>query len=209
MIRPANEATISFYGVQTKALIDSGSQVTTVSEDFYNSLDPTPPDAEIGELVLKGPDGRSLRYLRCIVVTVETPFLPGEELEALALVVPTTNYHSEVPIIVGTNVIREVDGLCDDDADIPTEWKNAFVSLYNGFVGSVRSTNKTSITLQPMEVKTVSGFVRKRKEAESAITEQVDNTSTKIGVCSRVVAVNKAGRNARVPVKIFICRQRF
>lgn len=53
-----------------------------------------------------------------------------------------------------------------------------------------------------MEVKTVSGFVRKQKEAESAITEQADRASSKIGVCRRVVAVNKAGRNARVPVKI-------
>ena len=54
-----------------------------------------------------------------------------------------------------------------------------------------------------MEVRTVSGFVRKQKEAESAITEQAENASSKIGVCPRVVAVNKAGRNARVPVKLF------
>ena len=54
-----------------------------------------------------------------------------------------------------------------------------------------------------MEVRTISGFVRKQKEAESAITEQAENVSSKIGVCPRVVAVNKAGRNARVPVKVF------
>ena len=54
-----------------------------------------------------------------------------------------------------------------------------------------------------MEVKTVSDLVRKQKETKSAITEQADTASSKIGVCPRVVAVSKDGRNARVPVKIF------
>ena len=199
----ANESAITFCGVETKALLYSGSQVTTVSEHFYDSLNPQPPTAEIEELVLKGPDGRSIPYLKCIVVTIAAGFLPDKEVDALALVVPTTVYHAEVPIVIGTNVIREYDILCDSDDDVPPEWKTAFVSLQSGFLGSVRSTNKTSITLQPMEVKTVSGFVRKQKEAESAITEQDERASSKIGVCPRVVAVNKAGRNARVPVKIF------
>ena len=115
---------------------------------------------------------------------------------------PTTAYHAQVPIIIGTNVIRVYDNICEHDDDVPPEWKVAFVAFPSGFVGSVRSNNKTSITLQPMEVRTVSGFVRKQKEAEYAITEQTENASSKIGVCPRVVAVNKAGMNARVPVKV-------
>ena len=189
--------------VEAKAFLDSGSQVTTVSENVYNSLNPRPPTAGIEDLVLKGPDGRSIPYRECIVVTVSASFLPDKEVDALALVVPITAYHAEVPIVIGTNIIREYDTMCDSDDDVPPEWKVAFVALQIGFVGSVRSTNKTSITLQPMEVKTVSGFVRKQKETESAITEQADTASSKIGVCPRVVAVNKAGRNARVPIKIF------
>ena len=203
LIGKANESTISFCGVEAKALLDSGSQVTTVSEEFYNSLDPRPPTADSEEIDLKGPDGRSIPYIQCIEVTVGASFLPGQEIETLALVVPTTAYHAQVPIIIGTNVIRVYDNICKHDDDVPPEWKVAFVALHSGFVGSVRSTNKTSITLQPMEVRTVSGFVRKQKEAESAITEQAENASSKKGVCPRVVAVNKAGRNARVPVKVF------
>ena len=203
LIGKANESTISFCGVEAKALLDSGSQVTTVSEEFYNSLDPRPPTADSEEIDLKGPDGRSIPYIQCIEVTVGASFLPGQEIETLALVVPTTAYHAQVPIIIGTNVIRVYDNICEHDDDVRPEWKVAFVALHSGFVGSVRSTNNTSITLQPMEVRTVSGFVRKQKEAESAITEQTENASSKIGVCPRVVAVNKAGRNARVPVKVF------
>ena len=115
----------------------------------------------------------------------------------------STEYHAEVPIVIGTNVIREYETICHNKGNVPPEWKTAFVSLQSGYVGSVRSTNKTFITLQPMEVNMVSGFVRKSKEVESAITEQADNAASKIGVCPRVIAVNKVGRHARVPVKIF------
>ena len=209
LIGKANESTISFCGVEAKALLDSGSQVTTVSEEFYNSLDPRSPTADSEEIDLKCPDGRSIPYIQCIEVTVGASFLPGQEIETLALVVNTTAYHAQVPIIIGTNVIRVYDNICEHDDDVPLEWKVAFLALHSGFVGSVRSTNKTSITLQPMEVRTVSGFVRKEKEAESAITEQTENASSKIGVCPRVVAVNKAGRNARVPVNSLTCQPRY
>ena len=124
--------------------------------------------------MLKGPGGR---YLECIVVTVSASFLPHKEVDALALVVPTTAYDAEVPTV-----------MCDSDDDMPPEWKVAFFfALESGYVGSVRSTNKTSITLQPVEVKAVSGFARKQKETESAITEQADTASSKFGVCPRVV----------------------
>lgn len=138
MIGRANESAITFCGVETKARLDSGSQVTTVSEHLFDSLNPKPPTAEIEELVLKGPDGRSISYLKCIVVTIAAGLFPDKEVDALALVVPTTAYHAEVPIVIGTNAMREYDILCDSDDDIPPEWKTAFVSLQSGFLGSVR-----------------------------------------------------------------------
>lgn len=190
--------------MKTSALVDSGSMVTTVSEDFLRSLHPQPTINGLDDLILKCPDSKSLPYLGYIEATIEAEFLCDKEVCVPALVVPSTSYHTEVPIVVGTNVIRLYKEMCSDTEDeVPSEWSNAFLSVQNGFVGSVRSTNKTSINLQPMEVVTVSGFVRKQKEVESAVTEQIENASSKIGVCPRVVAVNKPGRNARVPVKIF------
>ena len=66
LIGKANESTISFCGVEAKALLDSGFQVTTVSEDFFNSLDPRPQEVVSQEIDFKGPDGRSIPYLHCI-----------------------------------------------------------------------------------------------------------------------------------------------
>ena len=204
LIGGSNESTISFCGVKSKALIDSGSMVTTVSESFLKSLCPQPVINSLDDFVLKGPDGRSLPYLGFIEATIKAEFLCDKEVCVPALVVPSTSYHAEVPIVVGTNVIRLYKDMCRDTEDeVPAEWSNAFISVQNGFVGSVRSTNKTTISLQPLEAVTVSGFVRKQKEVETAVTEATENASGKLGVCPRVVAVNKAGRNARVPVKIF------
>lgn len=45
----------------------------------------------------------------------------------------------------------------------------AFHAINNNQVGVVKTTSK--ITLQPMEVKTVTGFVRKNNNVDSAITE--------------------------------------
>ena len=45
--------------------------------------------------------------------------------------------------------------------------------------------------------------MRKQKESEAAITEQSDKASSKIGVCPRVVRLNRQGKTARVPVRIY------
>ena len=42
-------------------------------------------------------------------------------------------------------------------------------------VGTVMFTNNSSISLQPFEVKTVSGFVRKKQNVDSAMTESCVN----------------------------------
>ena len=203
LVGKANESTIIFCGEKTPALIDSGSMVTTVSEDYLNTLHPKPEIIGLEELVLSGPDGKELPYLGYTEATIQAEFLFDKEISVPALVVSSTSYHSEVPIVVGTNVIRICKDKCRDTDHIPTEWQDAFLSLQNGNVGSVRSTNKMSFDIQQMETITVSGLVRKQKEIESAVTEQTENVSSKIGVCPRVVSLNKPEKTVRVPVRIF------
>ena len=119
LIGRANESNITFCGVETKALIDSGSQVTTVLEEFLQALPYTPETVDIDDLILKGPDGKSIPYLECIVATVEASFLLGKEIDILAVVVLTTSYHSEVPIVIGTNVIEKCQHLSEDMESVP------------------------------------------------------------------------------------------
>ena len=151
LLGSANESTVIFYGTETTALIDSGSMVTTVSEDYLQSLHPTPTLYDLDNLILKGPDGKSLPYLGYIEATVRAEFLCDKEIVVPALVVPSTAYHSEVPVVIGTNVICMYKDMCSDADRIPTEWHNAFLTIQNGFVGSVRSTNKSNIELSQFQ----------------------------------------------------------
>ena len=54
-----------------------------------------------------------------------------------------------------------------------------------------------------MEAVTLSGFLRKKRNVEEAVTEQTEGASTRIGVCRRVVSLDKTERSQRVPVRIF------
>ena len=180
--------------------------ITTISEDFYNSLDPKPDFVDIGQFNLKieAAGGNIIPYSGCIGCTINIPFLGGHVIEIGALVVPTTDYNLEVPVIVGTNAINICRDMCDGaEREIPVQWKNAFASLQHSKVGTVKSTNKTDIQIQPMETLTLSGLVRTKHQVESAITEQTEGASTRIGVCPRIVSLNKNGNYQRVTVKVF------
>ena len=106
-------------------------------------------------------------------------------------------------MIVGTNVIDDCKDVCDSDSVVPKEWQRAFVSSQQSRVGIVKSTNNCDITIQPMEKVTISRFVRKGRNVETAVTEQTGGASSKIGVCPRVVSLDKVGNSQRIPVRIF------
>ena len=73
-------------------------------------------------LVVQGPDGKDLDYLCCIEATIEMPFQTAP-IHTLALVVPNTRYNSQVPLIIGTNVIREAKVAHCTDENVPMEWQ--------------------------------------------------------------------------------------
>ena len=53
LIGNSNISTVEINGKSASALIDSGSMITTLSEEFYNSLDPKPDFVDIGQFNLK------------------------------------------------------------------------------------------------------------------------------------------------------------
>ena len=108
-----------------------------------------------------------------------------------------------MPIVIVKNVIEKCKELSEDMENVPEVWKMVYIALQIGFGGVVHSTNNTTVELQPFETVTVSWQVRKQRKIESAVTEQTDTASSMIGVCPRVVTLNKPGKTARVPVRIF------
>ena len=142
-------------------------------------------------------------YLGYIEYGLQLPFLGQQIIEVPALVVPTTDYNSNIPEVVGINAIKICREKCTDTTDIPDEWQTAFLSLQQSRVGVVKSTNTSNIQIQPMETVTLSGFLRKKRNVEEAVTEHTEGASTRIGVCPRVDSLDKTERSQRVPVRIF------
>ena len=195
---------MAINNIETRALIDSGSMVTTISQHFVDSLKPAPELLELENLnlELRGANGGVLPYLGYVEVLVSSAEL-ATEVAIPALVVPDTEYNMTVPIIVGTNVIREIYLRTRDTTDIPLAWQNAFVGIESKVIGQVRSTNHHDIILRPMELVTLSGYTRINGTETEAITEPAERASSKIGVCPRVVNFENVGKGHRVPVRIF------
>ena len=178
--------------------------ISTISKIYLDQISPKPQIHKLEEIDLdiKCADGLTLPYLGYIEVSVELPCTDQGPVFVLLLLVPDTEYNRTVLLIVGTNVIRQFKDYPSNSKEVPEAWQAAFFSISDSQVGRVKSTTK--LTLQPREIKTVTGFVRKSENVESAITEPLENGNmTKVTECPRIVSLNNRGTTARVPVRIF------
>ena len=198
----SNETSVIINSVETTALTDSGSMVTTISEEFYKTLSPLPPLYDV-ELKVEGAGGNAIQHLGCMECFVEVPFLAEEVISVGAIVVLTMQYSLKVPVIIGTNVISLLKEKCNKAAQVPKQWNNAFISVQQSRIGVVKYMNWNDIVIQPVETQTITGFVRNARNVEAAITENTEGASTKLGVCPRIVSLEKVGNYQRVPVRIF------
>ena len=138
--------------------------------------------------------GNKIPLLGAIEATLEVPFLPNHEIQVPVVVVPTTEYGRQLPVIVGTNAFNKCRERCESDTTVPGVWQNAFVSFQQGRIGIVKSTNNFTIKLEPNETVTLSGLVRKGREVEEVVTEPTEGASSKLGVCPRVVKLDAVGK---------------
>ena len=206
MIGSSNEDNILICGVNTLGLLDSGSRITSISEAFYETLDPKPTLHSITEfgLSVTCANGTELPYKGYIEADIVVPSLGNTLYKAPVLVVENTDYNRRVPVIIGTNVIRLCKQASNDssESNIPAEWQVAFDSMCNEIL-PVKTTNNFSIKVAPGEVKTLSGFVRNTKSFQTAVTEPIDTSlSAGLTICPRVVSLGSSGSTARIPVRV-------
>ena len=160
---------------------------------------------DIFQLDVRVADGSTLPYSGYIEAEVRIPILHGKTMAVPVLVVPDMQYSGQVPVIIGTNVIRTCKALsCDlSDTSVPQAWNSAFEALQNNVVGIVKSTNQRTINIKPMESKTITGFVRNCK-TQDAVTEAGDfGLSGSFNICPRVVSIKGNQHYSKIPVKVF------
>ncbi|CAG2235507.1 unnamed protein product [Mytilus edulis] len=211
MVGMENQSIIQVNSMKCKALIDSGSMISTVSDHVLKLMKPVPEvkDLDDFELSVSVAGGSKLPYIGYVEVEVQIPFLPGESFYVPMLVVPRSDYTNKVPVIVGTNILRlgmELVHCLDDDISIPKQWDVAFSSIQDNSSGVVRSSNRRPFKLFPSSVMTISGIVKLKGDVntETLVTENrsiLSELSDQVVVCPRVVSVKGNGKQ-RVPVRI-------
>jgi hypothetical protein len=130
LVGPAAEVQISVEGTRCSALVDTGSQITTISETFYKeNLSEKPLKSFDFLLEVKSAGDIALPYLGYVEVDIE-------DIAVLALVVPDTAYHSKTPVLLGTNYLQLCYSHCTQrygfsvaDWPVSGEWRGVYHTL--------------------------------------------------------------------------------
>ena len=177
----ANEAVIKINGFDCKCLLDTGSQVSTVSEDLCDRLNLTvQPLNNILKLTDAG--GSQLYYSGFVEASLHLTDLGDFSIESLLLVVPHTEYHETVPVLLGKNVLDlSFSHLIDQDLSLDslsTAWKTALKTiahLHSMTLGTVNTTKP--VTLPPGGKTTVHALTRASSVGCLNINVMVDEPS--------------------------------
>ena len=182
MVGSSNEVELMIGDHVFNTLLDTGSSISTISKaayDQYLSSYPLEPITEI--LTVTCADGESLPYLGFISVPISTGnnSLTDEPLDAIFLIVPDTAYHSEVPVLLGTNILdvmwSKARETCGNKflqaANLTTPWYLALrcisirekeLARNHHALAIVKCAAKESITVPPNSEVTVQGYMCKQ-----------------------------------------------
>lgn len=105
LVGPRNEGEVVVNGIKCRALIDSGSQITSITHKYWRNhpvlqrqrLQPS-------RVHIEGAAGQSVGYHG--VLRLDLKVLGREFKNVPAFVVTDSEYRSSVPLLVGTNVLR-------------------------------------------------------------------------------------------------------
>lgn len=192
LVGNSNETSVTIEGINTTALIDTGSCVSTISQDFYeNSLSTIEVQPMENLLKVECADGKLLPYSGFIQARLGIKGM--EEVDCLFLIVPGSNYSHTVPILLGTNILSELMDNCKVNfgerflqrANLDTAWCLAFRTMLvrqrnlrrNKFkLATIRSSEKNPVYIKPNTSVTIKGYLTHRIDhpQTAAIVEQTE-----------------------------------
>lgn len=148
-----------------RALLDTGSQISAISEQFHSERLSHIPIKQLNfGLRVEGLSGADLPYLGYIECDITIPTADNRDFKKRVpiLVVPNTRYNNSVPVLIGTNVLCMI-----PDGNLPLSSFVAGVQLavrvmqaqVRGEIPDVPVKSLTSITLPPYTSAVVSAAV--------------------------------------------------
>lgn len=224
IVGSSNEVEVKIGSVITTALLDTGSCVRIVSKSFYESnfqnVELLPID---GILKLECADGNFMSYLGYIQAEVQSIGIPTDHVQdCILLVVPDTDYHNKVPVLLGTNVLAEFLKTCKQtlgenflqNAALHTCWCLAFrcmvirgreLKKYKNRLAIVRSAESKNITIPSNSTVTIQGVTSKELEYQptcAMFTETEDSVIPGDFDITPAVITYTYGKNGLVEVQI-------
>ena len=159
--------------------------ITTVLEEFYETLSSKPKLSSLTDfnLSIQGAGGNNLPYSGYTEAVIQVPFIEETNIDIPVLVVHTTEYNLTLPVVIGTNVIKQCKNMCIQKLEFLMNGRMLSFHYKKGELGVVKSTNKYYIKIQPKETVTQSGLVRMNKEVETAVTEATERASSSLSPC--------------------------
>ena len=179
LVGSRHTATLTIDGVLSTCLLDSGSQVTTVSETFYKLHLPARQIQSVANLLdIEGAGGQPVPYVGYIEINLTfSKEITGrpEEISTLALIVPDCRSNQEVPVLVGTNVLDMLyetytsykenvcytgQTNCETPPLIQTMYHKLKVDTASGKAGKVKLLSKKCLTIPAGERAVLTGYAR-------------------------------------------------
>lgn len=123
LIGPPSIVPVKVNGNQCDSILDSGSQVTIIFEDWYKQHLSDVPILPVSGLAIWGLSDTSYPYLGYILVEIEFPECVAgakESLSVLALVCPGPRSPDQIPVVLGTNasLFKRLAQLCREAAGV-------------------------------------------------------------------------------------------
>jgi len=124
-------------------------------------------------LDIEGATGHTLPYDGYIEAKLQIPGLNNMDQDTLLLVVPDTNFNSNVPVIIGTNIIQPLQTLVGNAQRrrLDNAWTSAFHCLslqetqirrHDGRLALLKSANKIRIVIPPNKTISVACLVDRK-----------------------------------------------
>ena len=182
LIGECNEVSIKVFNIATTALLDTGSTVSTISESFYKEHFPDIPLQSLEfALNVECADGQPLPYSGYISLDIQISGISSFPLlnDCLFLVVPQSNYNSNVPVLIGTNLLGIVMETTKDiygyqflqKADMHTPWylsmrclvmRERELSKNRNILAFIKSAENRKITIPANSEVVVNGYLDKK-----------------------------------------------
>ena len=191
LIGEPNETSVIMENQTVKGLIDSGAQISSISDKFVKELNLEVKKLET-LLDLEPTGGGRVPYDGYVEVRLQIPNVQAFDLDVLMLVIPESEYSKSVPITIGTIHIDEIINLItDEELKLANrKWQRGIISrkvavkslhlkenkdVLEKVTGDVKLTR--NVQVPPMETISVSGIttVNSHTKRVNVITEPREN----------------------------------